>query len=170
MRCSAPGVPRDRRTSGTLDSGLRIRLPRPEVFVLAILCFFAGGSSAEPILHIARAKTESRARESLQLPKTRSIARSNASQANLLSAALTNSLQEFNAPGTALLQRRASAAASPLLLGKKHVRIQSHSEIQASVRAGYGEIFYDKSAAVYGRNGTGWQEPGCGYLKIDLSF
>jgi len=36
--------------------------------------------------------------------------------------------------------------------------------------AGYGQVFYDKTAVLYGRNGTRWEEPGCGYLKISFRF
>ena len=36
--------------------------------------------------------------------------------------------------------------------------------------AGYGQLFYDQTAEIYGRNGTGWEEPGYGYLKVSFRF
>lgn len=36
--------------------------------------------------------------------------------------------------------------------------------------AGYGEIFDYRLPLMNEHNGTGWEEPGCGYLKITFTF
>ncbi len=45
---------------------------------------------------------------------------------------------------------------------------RGHSKLWSKLSAGYGQVFYDYSWVIYGRNG--WEEPGCGYLKISLQF
>ena len=50
---------------------------------------------------------------------------------------------------------------------------QGHSKLWSRLAAGYGEVFYDPTVVnhywvVYGRNG--YEEPGCGYVKISLNF
>lgn len=40
----------------------------------------------------------------------------------------------------------------------------------ASIQAGYGDIYPDYAPGIYGRNGTGWQEPSCGYVKVHFRF
>jgi hypothetical protein len=40
----------------------------------------------------------------------------------------------------------------------------------ARFQAGVGQIFHDRPAVIYGRNGTRWEEPGCGYLKVSIRF
>jgi hypothetical protein len=50
---------------------------------------------------------------------------------------------------------------------------RGHSKLWSRLAVGYGEVFYDPTVVnhywvIYGRNG--YEEPGCGYVKISLNF
>jgi hypothetical protein len=66
------------------------------------------------------------------------------------------------------LQKPQPTRRSPLSLSRKHPGDTVWTS--ASLQAGYGEIFCDKKVSVYGRNGTAWEEPACGYLMVHFSF
>lgn len=73
----------------------------------------------------------------------------------------------------AILEKRpAQAARNPLKLSHRTVPENTTSRLwaSASIQAGYGEIYQDKTPSIYGHNGTGWQEPSCGYVKIHFRF
>jgi hypothetical protein len=40
----------------------------------------------------------------------------------------------------------------------------------ASIEPGFGDFDADKPVRIYGRNGTGWEEPSVGYVKIHVKF
>jgi len=75
----------------------------------------------------------------------------------------------------ATLQKVEVATPNPLALRHRHV---PDNELRgwrgASLVAGFGDLFYDNfcdgSASPYGHNGTGWEEPPWGYLKIHFTF
>ena len=39
-----------------------------------------------------------------------------------------------------------------------------------SVEPGFGDLDCIKPVAIYGRNGTGWEEPSVGYVKVHIRF
>jgi hypothetical protein len=65
-------------------------------------------------------------------------------------------------------QDKLEMANAPLL--NRDLHSSKRASFWASFQPGYGDIFKDDSAALYGRTGTGVEEPGCGYLKIRFSF
>jgi hypothetical protein len=70
-----------------------------------------------------------------------------------------------------LEKRTAPEARNPLQLSRATAR-NSETKLwaSASIQAGYGEVYFDKTPAIYGHNGTGWQEPSCGYVKFHIRF
>jgi hypothetical protein len=72
---------------------------------------------------------------------------------------------------TGILQKQEPAQGKPLALMHRHPRYDAGRWASTSVEAGFGDLFsYDRSASLYGHNGTGWEEPPCGYLKVHFTF
>jgi hypothetical protein len=74
-------------------------------------------------------------------------------------------------PTTTFLQTRPlSEAPNPLLLTLKNYGEDGRYHVWASLTAGYGQIFLYKSVTIYGRNGSCWEEPSCGFFKFSFNF
>lgn len=72
---------------------------------------------------------------------------------------------------TVPLQKRADAEpGSSVMLTRTNLRELGRSKMWASIEAGYGQFFSDKEPTIYGHNGSRWEEPSCGYLKLSFSF
>lgn len=136
-----------------------------------VLCFAASLCSihaAEPILTLAMAKTDSLF--SKERPANRASAK-----VNLVRVAPTklSPADRLSLSTVKLLEKQPGPKpANPLVLTRRSALKNKAAGrwASATVQAGFGEIFYDKPASVYGRNGTGWEEPSCGYVKLQLRF
>ena len=79
--------------------------------------------------------------------------------------------EKISLPTTEFLERRPPPGASnPLLLTLKNYGEDGRSHVWASLTVGYGQIFLYKTVTIYGRNGSCFEEPGCGFLKVNFDF
>jgi hypothetical protein len=92
---------------------------------------------------------------------------SNRSHTDTVPLSITRNLQSDSV--VHLGKPAGSAPANPLVVGRRP-EVENGSVRGTWIEAGFGEIFRERPAAIYGRHGAGWQEPSCGYLKVKLSF
>jgi hypothetical protein len=79
--------------------------------------------------------------------------------------------ERFDLPTTTFLEKRPlPEAPNPLLLTLRNNGEDGHPHVWANLSAGYGEVFPYKSVTIYGRNGSCWEEPSCGFLKFSFNF
>lgn len=136
--------------------------------MLGVVCVGA----AEPIITLKMAKLELPER---RFPIVRDRVVVVASERQNSPAAenfKTMTPEQFALPTNLLLAKPDHEARNLLVISRKHSRENSHSGLwaSASFQAGYGQIFLDQNERTYSPTGTGWQEPGCGYLKIRFRF
>jgi len=79
-------------------------------------------------------------------------------------------VQKISLSTTVFLHRQIVPEANPLLLTLKHPIDTNRSKAWGSLTAGYGQIFLNKTYSIYPRNGSIWQEPGYGFLKLSFNF
>jgi hypothetical protein len=131
--------------------------------------------AAEPILTLAMVNYGSLPGHPFQFaPDQFSISASpsvSVSAKDILVEPINLSITEDTFPTSVLSleSRHALTSAGSLLLTRKNLR-EDHRWNRSRFQPGFGQIFYDKTASVYGRNGTGWEEPWVGYLKIRFHF
>jgi len=78
--------------------------------------------------------------------------------------------KEIDFPAGRYLEKQpASNRRNPFLLLHRNLRGLGRPGVWASLQAGYGQLCCDRSI-IYGSNETGWQEPGCVYLKAAFKF
>jgi hypothetical protein len=134
-------------------------------------------NAAEPILTLAMARFDHSASRRIQNSNEHSNSNPLAAVAALTSSdpslATETGVESPSLSASCLLERSKNRITrSPLRLtrevaeGNVDIRLWA----SASIQAGYGEIYREKPARIYGHNGTGWEEPGCGYVKIQLRF
>lgn len=85
---------------------------------------------------------------------------------------LGNDTVHFPAGVTLTLEAPEREAANPLAWTRRNADDTARGGFfrTATLEAGFGQVFYDKNATIYGHNGTAWEEPGCGYLKLCFRF
>ena len=140
--------------------------------VLAIL----STKAAEPILTLAMVKTDSafdrhvRVRENLNSSRlTPKPALPNEGSPTFFRRI---AFEQISISAPLMLEKRPEPTArNPLQFSRATAR-NSETKLwaSASLQAGYGEVYLDKTPAIYGHNGTGWQEPSCGYVKFHIRF
>lgn len=81
-------------------------------------------------------------------------------------------VEKFNLPTTSLLAKPEATPINPLEITRRISRSNSRVGLWASAtfQAGYGQIFFDQIEKTYCPTSTGWEVPGCGYLKIRFKF
>ena len=158
--------------AGTATAGTTLRRPVGWALLLAGLCgvVLIPARAAEPILTLAMATPDSFRRPALirkQLPVDAPAAIQAARPA---APAATPALFETSLPrATEYLTRETPPPrANPILMTGRYLTELGHAKFWSRLTAGYGEVFYGHSAAVYGHNG--WEQPACGYLKLSFSF
>jgi hypothetical protein len=66
--------------------------------------------------------------------------------------------------------RRESQSVNAFSLSRMSLRDLGRPNTWACLQAGYGQLFNDKNPLIYGRNGSWFEEPSCGYFRICFSF
>lgn len=68
------------------------------------------------------------------------------------------------------LWRHDVPAVNSVSLSRMSLREFGRPNVWASFEAGYGQLFTDRSPLIYGRNGSAFEEPSCGYFRLCFSF
>jgi hypothetical protein len=66
--------------------------------------------------------------------------------------------------------RRDPQAVNAFSLSRMSLRDFGRPNAWAYLQAGYGQLFNDKTPLIYGRNGSWFEEPSCGYFRVCFSF
>ncbi|MBC8096930.1 MAG: hypothetical protein H7Y43_14075 [Akkermansiaceae bacterium] len=133
-------------------------------------------SASEPILNLAMLKTDSTERRIVFRESPRVILKeikpALAIEPPRLKLRLAPTTDDTSLKTMSLEKRATPEARNPLKLSRRAARENSEARLwaSASIQAGYGMIYTDKTPGLYGHNGTGWEEPGCGYVKIHFRF
>jgi hypothetical protein len=139
-------------------------------FAFSLLSLLA----SEPILTLAMVNRDSFPKHQFHTVKSRPTATATPSVPIQASTSLEKTLRrasvELPFASVEHVGTPAKLEMANTLLLTRDSRSSSRASFWASFQPGYGEIFGDDSAAFYGRTGTGWEEPSCGYLKIRFSF
>ena len=72
--------------------------------------------------------------------------------------------------GEDLTKAENSSSPGIFLLFQRNADEANQGNLLTHVQFGFGQIWHDESVVIRGKNGTAWQEPGCGYLKATFSF
>lgn len=128
-------------------------------------------AAAEPILSLRMAKLEIRTERRSPISRIASGTPAAVETAQHVEVLLPRRNEILSFPRSLVLEKPA-AERHPLLELSRRSAFDQDAKLwaSASIQAGYGEIYPDKTAAVYGHNGTRWEEPSCGYIKIRFRF
>ena len=146
--------------------------------LLAFFVFFCGAGAiqaAEPIITLTMAKLEVSDRR-FSLTRNRPAINAPAAPETPIPQSSesfkTFTSENFTLPTHLLLARPGHETRNPLVITHRNSHENSRAGLwaSASVQAGYGQIFFDQTEKTYYATGPGWQEPGCGYLKIRFRF
>ena len=146
------------------------------LLLLGLLCACNSLRAESPILTLAMVNYDSLASRQARVVRDNFVARVNHSLSLTSTELEPNSVLSFfvekiSLPTTEFLEKRPGPEApNPLLLTLRNYSEDGRSHVWASLTAGYGQIFLYKSVAIYGRNGSVWEEPGCGFLKFSFNF
>lgn len=128
-------------------------------------------SAAESMLSLTMAKLDFRAER--RGPASRFSETQLVERAQHVEVFLPRRNEILSLPKTLILEKPAPQEKhSPLQITRRSARGNEDAKLwaSASIQAGYGEIYSDKTSAIYGHNGTRWEEPSCGYIKIRFRF
>ena len=155
--------------------GFRRALSALMAFVVICVSGAVAARATEPIITLKMAKLEVPDRR-FPITRDRLVVNAPVAPENRDQRALENfkplAAEKFTLPANLLLAKPNRASKNPLVLTRKNSRVNSHVGLwaSASIQAGYGQIFFDQTEKTYCPTGNGWQEPGCGYLKIRFRF
>ena len=129
-------------------------------------------TAAEPILSLTMAKLDFRSERRAPISRFTPGTSTPIQNARHVEVFLPRPTEFLSFPHSLVLKKSAAQEPHPLLQLTRRTARNQDAKLwaSASIQAGYGEIYPDKTAAVYGHNGTGWEEPSCGYIKIRFRF
>ncbi len=130
--------------------------------------------AAEPVLTLAMAKMETRVERRLPIVREPAEA-SKPAPAVPASAAFARETFRglLDEPSLTLSQSPVrTASLYPFAVVRRPVASGQpvRGWARTSIEPGFGDFDAEKSVRIYGRNGTGWEEPSCGYVKIHVKF
>jgi hypothetical protein len=144
--------------------------------VFAVACLISIAHAAEPLLTLAMGRADTSNARRVQIAKT-----AEASPAATVPALTTiprsfrlsetNEVARFSTRSM-MEKRTEKEVRHPFKLARRNDPANSDVRLwaSASLQAGYGEVYSDKSSSIYGHNGTRWEEPSCGYVKLHVRF
>jgi hypothetical protein len=147
-----------------------LKLAPPAWLAIAVALGFITFSleAAEPLLTLAMAKVDY-SDHHFQSIKERVSVNPTVSPAPRISETPTDTLKPLATEKAFLstklvLAKPERQSTNPFILAGKG----AHAGLwaKASFQAGYGQVFFNQTEKTYCPSGTGWEEPGCGYLKV----
>ena len=129
-------------------------------------------AAAEPILSLRMAKLEIRTERRAPISRLGSGTPAAIETARHVEVPLPRRNEMLSFPRSLVLEKPVAERHRLLEISRRDALNDEDAKLwaSASIQAGYGEIYPDKIAAIYGHNGTRWEEPSCGYIKIRFRF
>lgn len=128
--------------------------------------------AAEPILSLTMAKLDIRSERRAPISRFAPGTSTTIQNARHVEAFLPRPTEFLSFSHSLVLKKSTAEERHHLLqLTRRSARNQDAKLwASASIQAGYGEIYPDETSALAGHNGTRWEEPSCGYIKIRFRF